>query len=61
LSKNLKSVDSNDPHIALEKYANLPFVPQKNEGQDRQNILLLSKEFNPLISFNVSNSNKSEK
>ena len=40
-----------DPHTVIDKYANLPFMPQKNEQSDRRDILLRSKEFNPLISF----------
>ena len=55
-------MESHEPHSAIKKYANLPFMRKKNEGQDRQNILMLSKEFNPLIRFSVvKNSNKSEK
>lgn len=42
-----------DPHLVIDKYSNLPFMPQKNEQNDRRDILMRSKEFNPLISFPV--------
>jgi len=45
------SSKAKDPHTVIDKYANLPFMPQKNEQSDRRDILLRSKEFNPLISF----------
>lgn len=42
-----------DPHTAMEMYENLPFLPQKKEQTDRRDILLRSKEFNPLVSFPI--------
>jgi len=41
-----------DPHLVIDKYRNLPFVPQKNEQTDR-NLLLRSKELNPMVSFPI--------
>ena len=52
---------SADPTGVINKYSNLPFMPQKNEEKDRQDILQLSKEFNPMISFNVNNSERKKK
>jgi len=37
----------------MEKYANLPFMPQKNDESDRRDILSRSKEFNPVVSFPI--------
>ena len=37
----------------MNRLGNLPFMPAKNDLQDRQNILKMSKEFNPLISLRV--------
>lgn len=51
LSDKDSSKAAKDPHTVIDKYANLPFMPQKNEQSDRRDILLRSKEFNPLISF----------
>ncbi len=47
-----------DPHVVIDKYSNLPFMPQKNEESDRRDILLRSKEFNPLISITVDQRKK---
>lgn len=47
-----------DPHVVIDKYANLPFMPQKNEQTDRRDILMRSKEFNPLVSFPVQEKKK---
>ena len=49
-----KSQKLKDPHIIIEKYGNLPFMPQKNEENDRKGILMHSKEFNPVISLPAS-------
>ncbi len=51
---NLKTVNFKEPHNLIEKYVNLPFVPQKNEDKDRQGILMHSKEFNPVICLPAS-------
>lgn len=48
-----------DPLTVIDKYANLPFMPQKNEQSDRRDILLRSKEFNPLISFPLTGATNS--
>ena len=37
----------------VNHYGNLPFVPAKNKS-DRMEVLQMSKEFNPVISFDVT-------
>ena len=34
-------------------------MPQKNEGKDRMEVLQMSKEFNPVISFDVTSPDNS--
>ena len=36
-------------------------MPQKNEGKDRMEVLQMSKEFNPVISFDVTSPDSSVK
>lgn len=41
------------------QYQNTPFMPQKNEGRDRLEVLAKSKEFNPVIEFEINSPNTS--
>jgi hypothetical protein len=45
----------------IEKYSNLPFMPCKNEEIDKRDIIMRSKELNPVISFPVVVNNNSVK
>ena len=37
-------------------YQNLNFMPAKNEGVDKLNMLKMSNEFNPIMEFEINNS-----
>ena len=45
----------------VNQYQNLNFMPCKNEREDRLEVLKQSKEFNPVIEFDVNSPMSSQR